>query len=103
VLSSITARDVVLIVGVALLSGGIGHLLTTWPLRWVPANIPPLVALSSPVLSGLQAWIFLDQGVTWATVTGGVITLAGIGVAMLGRSGREMTRQARLDAATDTT
>jgi drug/metabolite transporter (DMT)-like permease len=103
VLSAITGRDVLLVIGVAVLSGGIGHLLTTWPLRWVPANIPPLVALSSPVLSGLQAWFFLDQGVTWATVTGGAVTLAGIGIAMLGRSGRQMTRQARLDAAADTT
>ena len=99
VLSEITTRDIWLVLGVAVLSGGIGHLLTTWPLTWVPANIPPLIALVSPVLSGFQAWILLDQGITWWSVIGGTITLGGIAIAMLGRSGRAMTRQAKDDAA----
>jgi len=92
-------RDALLIITVAAVPGAIGHVVSTWPLRWVPANIPPVVSLGIPISAGLQAWLFLDQGVTAAAVFGGAVTLAGVAIAVLGRSGREMVAEARRGAS----
>jgi drug/metabolite transporter (DMT)-like permease len=77
-LGSIGAADLVRCFAVALLPGFLGHFSVTWSLRWVPANIPPVIMLGIPVLSGVMAWLFLGQGVHPAQVLGGVITVAGV-------------------------
>jgi drug/metabolite transporter (DMT)-like permease len=79
---SITAHDLALCAAVAVLPGVIGHFSVTWSLRWVPANIPPVIMLGIPVVSGLLAWAFLGQGVHPAQVLGGLLTVAGVAGAL---------------------
>lgn len=79
---SIGGRDLLLCIAVAMIPGFIGHFSITWSLRWVPANLPPVIMLTIPALSGLQAWAFIDQGITWAQVAAGVITLVGVAGAL---------------------
>ena len=84
------ASDIWAAAAVAIVPGAVGHFISTWPLRWVPANIPPLLQLGIPFLAGFQAWIFLDQGITAAHLIGGVVTIAGVAGAILSPAGRRM-------------
>jgi drug/metabolite transporter (DMT)-like permease len=79
---SIDAHDLALCVAVALLPGFFGHFAVTWSLRWVPANLPPVIMLAIPVLSGAMAWVLIGQGVHPAQVLGGAITVAGVAGAL---------------------
>ena len=81
-LGSISAHDLLLCFLVALLPGFLGHFSVTWSLKWVPANVPPVIMLGIPVLSGIMAWAFLGQGVHPAQVLGGAITVAGVAGAL---------------------
>ena len=56
---------------VAAIPGLLGHFSMTWSLKFVPANIPPVIMLSLPFLSGALAWILLGQTITWVRVAGG--------------------------------
>jgi drug/metabolite transporter (DMT)-like permease len=82
---AVTPRDLLLALGVAVGPGAVGHLAMTWPLRWVPANVPPVVRLCQPVLAGLLAWGLLGEAVTGAHLAGGAVTLVGVAGAMLSR------------------
>jgi drug/metabolite transporter (DMT)-like permease len=87
-----TSRDLVLAAAVALGPGLVGHAAMTWPLRWVPANVPPVLKLGQPFVAGLLAWLFLGEGVTWVHLVGGVLTVAGVAGAVLTPSGRRFAR-----------
>lgn len=87
-LGAATARDLVLAAALAVGAGTLGHFVMTWPLRWVPANVPPVMRLAQPVLAASLAWIFLGEGVTLAHLGGGTLTLAGVAGALLAPSGR---------------
>jgi drug/metabolite transporter (DMT)-like permease len=92
---SARATDLLLAAAIAVIPGAFGHFASTWPLRSVPANIPPVVQLTIPFLASGLAWILLGQGVTPLHVAGGVVTVAGAGLAILSRGGRELTADAR--------
>lgn len=62
----------------ALLPGALGHFAITWSLRWVPANLPPVIMLSIPVISGALAWVLLGQSIRAVQVVAGVATVAGV-------------------------
>jgi drug/metabolite transporter (DMT)-like permease len=94
----IDLHDLALCAGVALLPGVVGHFSVTWSLKWVPANIPPVIMLAIPVLSGLLAWVLLGQGTTPAKVAGGVLTLVGVGGAVRAAGGGSSAAEA-LDLA----
>jgi drug/metabolite transporter (DMT)-like permease len=79
---SIDAHDLLLCLAVALLPGALGHFSVTWSLRWVPANLPPVLMLAIPVLSGAMAWVLLDETVTAVQVLGGILTIAGVAGAL---------------------
>jgi drug/metabolite transporter (DMT)-like permease len=78
---------------VALLPGIVGHFLATWPLRWVPANIPPLLQLAIPFLAGSLAWLFVDESITLVHVLGGLVTVVGAAGALRSPMGRRMVRR----------
>jgi drug/metabolite transporter (DMT)-like permease len=86
---SIDAHDLALCVAVALLPGFFGHFAVTWSLRWVPANLPPVIMLGIPVLSGAMAWAFVGQGVHPTQIVGGVITVVGVAGALRASSSLE--------------
>jgi len=78
VVTPVSTHDLWLAFAVAALPGVLGHFSVTWSLRWVPANLPPVLMLAIPVLSGLGAWAVLGQRVTPAQTLAGVVTLAGV-------------------------
>ena len=77
-IGEISAHDLLLCVAVALLPGALGHFAITWSLAWVPANVPPVILLAMPVLSGLLAWALLGQTTTVGKLVGGAVTLVGV-------------------------
>lgn len=86
----VTNRDIVLCAVVALGPGLIGHALMTWSLQFVPANIPPVMRLSQPVLASLFAWAWLGERVAEAHVAGGALMLVGITAALRSGDGQKL-------------
>lgn len=82
--------------------GAIGHFLSTWPLRWVAANVPPLLQLAIPFLAGFMAWLFLGQTVTAAHVLGGAVTIVGAAGAMRSPAGRRLVKREEAELAAGT-
>ena len=100
-LTDIGLHDLLLCAAVALLPGFIGHFSITWSLRWVPANIPPVIMLSIPVIAGVLAWILLGQSTTPIKVAGGLLTLLGVAGAVRS-AGRDTLAAQALDLAEET-
>ena len=86
----LTGADMLNVLGVVVVPGGIGAILLTWSLRWVPANVPPLMNLALPFLAAAMAWFFLGEAVTLIHVGGGTITLVGVAAALRSRSGKAL-------------
>jgi len=82
--------DLVRALYIAAIPGALGHFVTTWPLRQVAANVPPVMQLAMPFLAGGLAWLLLDQRVTWLHVLGGAITIAGVVGSLASPSGRRL-------------
>lgn len=93
-----SARDVLLAAAVAAGPGAVGHFVSTWPLRFLPANIPPVLRLGQPVLAALFAYWLLGEAITGYHVLGGAVVLGGVGGAMLSKSARSL-RSAASDEA----
>lgn len=74
----VAGPDVVRILVMAALPGALGHFAVTWSLRWVPANVPPVLMLSIPVLSGALAWVLVGEAVRPVQVVAGVATVIGV-------------------------
>lgn len=87
---SISQPDLLRALYIAAIPGALGHFVTTWPLRQVAANIPPVMQLAMPFLAGGLAWVLLDQRVTWLHVLGGAITIAGVVGSLSSASGRRL-------------
>jgi drug/metabolite transporter (DMT)-like permease len=83
-----TSRDLLLCLVVALVPGALGHAVMTWPLGWVPANVPPVLRLGVPIFASLWAWWWLGEAITVWHLTGGLVTIAGVAGAVLSPSGR---------------
>jgi drug/metabolite transporter (DMT)-like permease len=69
------ALYVVLLVG---LSGLIGHGLTAWASKFLPVTVTSLMALSSPVLATLGAWIIYSERPGNLQLIGGAVVMAGL-------------------------
>ena len=79
------ARDLGLAAATGLGPGILGHFAMTWPLRWVAANVPPVMNLAQPVASGILAWWLLAEPITGVHALGGVLTVTGVAGAVLSR------------------
>jgi drug/metabolite transporter (DMT)-like permease len=90
--ASVSGRDLGIAAVIAVGPGALGHVLSTHPLRRVAANIPPVMQLAMPFLSGGLAWLLLGQPVTWLHVAGGLATVVGVVGALLSPGGRRMSR-----------
>jgi drug/metabolite transporter (DMT)-like permease len=91
-LGSINQESLALAAGIALLPGLVGHFVMTWPLQFVPANIPPVIRLATPLLAGAFAWLLLGQVIEWPELLGGAITLVGVAGSVLSPSGRRLAQ-----------
>lgn len=74
----IDGGDLLRCAAVALLPGAVGHFSITRSLATVPANLPPVVMLTIPVLSGAMAWVLLGQEVRPAQIVAGAVTLVAV-------------------------
>lgn len=92
---AVTTTDLLLAAGVAVGPGAVGHLVMTWPLRYVPATIPPVMKLAQPVLSGILAWWLVSEAMSWRHLLAGALVTAGAAGTVLSRDGRAL----RLTAA----
>ncbi len=100
-LGSASAHDLWLCLAVAALPGFLGHFSITYSLKWVPANIPPVIMLAIPVISGTLAWFLLGQGVTPLKLAGGAVTLVGVAGAVRSPGARGLVVES-LDLAEET-
>jgi len=82
--------DIWLALAIAALPGAIGHFVSTWPLRWVPANVPPLLQLAIPFLASALAWLILDEAIELGHVLGGAVTIVGVAGAIRSPAGRRL-------------
>jgi drug/metabolite transporter (DMT)-like permease len=80
--------------------GAIGHFVSTWPLRWVPANVPPLLQLAIPFLATGLAWLVLHQSIRPGHVIGGSITMVGVAGALRSPAGRRLVAREEVILAT---
>jgi drug/metabolite transporter (DMT)-like permease len=84
--ADISAADLLRCAAVALIPGVVGHTSVTWALRWVPANVPPVIMLTIPLLSGTMAWVLLGQAVHPVQILAGAATLVGVAGAVRAQS-----------------
>lgn len=88
-------KDLWTALAMAIVPGTLGHVVMTWPLNYVPANVPPLMRLAGPVVSGGLAWLFLGEGATMIHVIGGAIIVVGQAGAILSKAGQDLVSEAR--------
>ena len=92
---SVGGDDLWRALAMAVIPGTLGHVVMTWPLNYVPANIPPLMRLAGPVVSGTMAWVFLGEGITWVHLIGGLVILVGLGGAIRSKAGQTLVADSR--------
>ncbi len=92
---SVSTSDLWTAFAMAIVPGTLGHIAMTWPLHYVPANIPPLMRLAGPVVSGSMAWVFLEEGITWVHLVGGVIITIGLAGALRSKAGQALVAESR--------
>lgn len=93
VILEVTSTDLWFALIIAVGPGAIGHIVMTWPLRWLPANVPPVLRLGVPVLSPTWAWLWLNEAITSAHLVGGLLTILGVAGAVLSPAGRRFTQR----------
>lgn len=59
----------------------VGHSSLNWALRYLSATFVAIVILAEPIASSFLAYLILVERVTWATLAGGSLVLAGIYIA----------------------
>jgi drug/metabolite transporter (DMT)-like permease len=94
-------RDLAYAFAVAAGPGALGHFVMTWPLRWVPANVPPVMRLAQPAIAGGLAYLFLAEPITGAHALGGALTVAGVCGAILTPAGRRFAHGTSLPVHED--
>lgn len=98
---SVETSDLWRALAMAIVPGTLGHVVMTWPLNHVPANVPPLMRLAGPVVSGSMAWIFLGEGIHWVHLVGGAIITIGLAGAIGSKAGQQLVADARPDIQPD--
>lgn len=93
---SVGTADLWRALAMAIVPGTLGHIAMTWPLSHLPANVPPLMRLAGPVVSGTMAWIFLGEGITWVHFVGGAIIVAGLAGAIRSKAGQALVAESQV-------
>jgi drug/metabolite transporter (DMT)-like permease len=85
-LTSVNAKDYLLLAGMILGPGLVGHGLVTWASRHLDATVTSLLTLLGPVVSVVGAWLIYDQSLGWNKVIGAAMVLGGLAGTVWGRS-----------------
>jgi drug/metabolite transporter (DMT)-like permease len=99
-LSPPATADVLILLGIALVPGTLGHLLTNWAHAHAPAFVMSIMLLAVPVIASAAAALFLGEALSLTQVAGGALVLAAIG-RVLGLT-RAQERQALASSAART-
>ncbi len=75
---TITMKDVLLLGGMVLGPGLVGHGLISWASRHLPVTTTSLLTLGSPVVSVIGGWLIYDQKLGWGQVVGAVLVIGGL-------------------------
>jgi drug/metabolite transporter (DMT)-like permease len=78
-LDGIHGADWLLLLGLILLPGMVGHGLMTWAHHYVDVTVTSMMTLANPVVSVIGAWFIFDQDLTAAQLAGGVVVLVALG------------------------
>jgi drug/metabolite transporter (DMT)-like permease len=78
-LDAIQGTDWLLLLGLILIPGMIGHGLMTWAHHYVDVTVTSMMTLANPVVSIVGAWIIFDQDLAPAQVAGGAVVLVALG------------------------
>jgi drug/metabolite transporter (DMT)-like permease len=78
-LDAIHGTDWLLLLGLILFPGMVGHGLMTWAHHYVDVTITSMMTLANPVVSIVGAWIIFDQDLAPAQMVGGVVVLLALG------------------------
>ena len=98
--ATVSHHDLFLALAIAAGPGAIGHFVSTWPLRWVPANVPPLLQLAIPFIASALAWLILHEQIRAGHVVGGTITMIGVAGALRSPAGRRLVAREDVVLAT---
>jgi drug/metabolite transporter (DMT)-like permease len=79
-LDAIHGTDWLLLAGLVLLPGMVGHGLMTWSHHYVDVTVTSMMTLANPVVSIVGAWIIFNQDLTPEQIAGGIVVLAALGV-----------------------
>lgn len=89
----ISRADLLIAALIAVVPGTLGHFVSTHPLSRVAANVPPVIQLGMPFISGGLAWLLLGQGISLLHLFGGLVTIAGVVGALTSPGGRRLSSQ----------
>jgi drug/metabolite transporter (DMT)-like permease len=78
-LDAIHGTDWLLLFGLILFPGMVGHGLMTWAHHYVDVTVTSMMTLANPVVSIVGAWILFDQELEPAQMVGGVVVLVALG------------------------
>ena len=78
-LDAIHGADWLLLLGLILVPGMVGHGLMTWAHHYVDVTVTSMMTLANPVVSIVGAWIIYDQELAPEQMAGGVVVLVALG------------------------
>jgi drug/metabolite transporter (DMT)-like permease len=78
-LGAIHGTDWLLLLGLILFPGMVGHGLMTWAHHYVDVTVTSMMTLANPVVSIVGAWILFDQDLQPAQMVGGIVVLVALG------------------------
>ena len=87
-LGTIHGTDWLLLLGLVLLPGMVGHGLMTWAHHYVDVSITSMLTLANPVVSIVGAWLLFSQSLAPLQIVGAVIVLASLGAIVRRRARR---------------
>lgn len=85
-LSLPSLRNWLLLVGLALVGGAIGHTLMNWSLVRIPMWLGSVTTLLIPVVASAIAWLVLDEPLTVLQGVGMALTLLALGLIVRGQT-----------------
>ncbi len=71
-------REITILIIYGFSAGIMGHTLYNWALKYVPATMVSLSLLGEPVLAPFLAYLILGESLSFLTLVGGAMILAGI-------------------------
>jgi drug/metabolite transporter (DMT)-like permease len=78
-LGGVHGTDWLLLIGLVLFPGMVGHGLMTWAHHYLDVTITSMMTLANPVVSIIGAWIIYSQSLVALQIAGAVVVLASLG------------------------